>query len=378
MVCVVGVTAVSLLTYNNAQLAPYHIEPTLLSEDELERNMQNNLMQDLNEAGIPGIQVSIIHQGQSYNLSLGTVDYDRTQEITGEHLLRIGSVTKIYTAAIIMKLYEEGLLPLDTTIEEWFPELPNAQLITVKNLLNHTSGIYNYTENWPVILKTTFFPQKTWEPDEIYQCIIKGKPYFAPGEKHCYSNSNYLLLGLLAEQITGKKYQELLNEIILDPLQLNNTYILPDDELPELLISGYDREMIPMGIHEMKPDHHGWASMAYSAGGIAASAADLSQFLQGLFTYKIISKETLAEMMEFGNFSDEDIPEQTGYGLGLRRLMIEGDTLIGHTGTIPGFGAAAFYCPEKDYYIAILGNVSFLDQQRLLSTIVKNIHTQTN
>lgn len=144
------------------------------------------------------------------------------------------------------------------------------------------------------------------------------------------------------------------------------------------MISGYDRDLIPMGVHEMKPDHHGWASMAYSAGGIAANAGDLSKFLQGLFTYKIISKETLAEMMEFGNFPDEDIPEQTGYGLGLRRLTIEGDTLIGHTGTIPGFGAAAFYCPEKDYYIAILGNVSFLDQPRLLHTIVKIIHTQLN
>lgn len=371
------VGAVSLLGHNT-ELASYNLAPTLLSEDELERNMQNNLMQDLNEAGIPGIQVSIIHQGQSYDVSLGTVDYDRTQAITGEHLLRIGSVTKIYTAAIIMKLYEEGLLSLDTTIEEWFPEVPNAQHITIKNLLNHTSGIHNYTENWPVILKTTFFPQKIWEPDEIYQYIIRGKPYFAPGEKHYYSNSNYILLGLLAEQITGKKYKELLQEIIVVPLQLNNTYLLPDENLPELLISGYDRDLIPMGVHEMKPDHHGWASMAYSAGGIAANAGDLSKFLQGLFTYKIISKETLAEMMEFGNFPDEDIPEQTGYGLGLRRLTIEGDTLIGHTGTIPGFGAAAFYCPEKDYYIAILGNVSFLDQPRLLHTIVKIIHTQLN
>lgn len=372
LVCLIGIVSLSFWPQKN-RLTVYTHEPGPWIENEWQGNLYHSLLQDLNELGIPGLQVSVIRRGEAWDLALGTVDYDRTTNITPGHLLRVGSVTKIYTATIIMKLCEEGLLSLDTTIDAWFPDLHHGQDITVKQLLNHTSGIYNYTENWPLLLTTTFLPRKHWEPDAIYQYIIKGNPYFAPGEKHYYSNSNYFLLGLLAEQVTGKKYGELLQDFILTPLQLQNTYILPEARPPELLITGYDRDLFPLGINKIKPDNRGWASTAYAAGGIAANAADVSRFLQGLFTGRIISPAALEQMMEFEPFTDEDIPAQSGYGLGLRRLVVEGDVLIGHTGTIPGFGAAAFYCPDKDYYIAFLGNVSLLDQARLLRTIVKTM-----
>lgn len=361
------------LLKHNSKLDTYVLEANPVIKDRFQERIQDNLLKDVNDIGIPGIQVSIIDKGKAYDLSIGTVDYDRRLKITNDNILRVGSITKLYTSTIIMKLYEEGLLSLDTTIERWFPDIPNAKNITVKNLLNHTSGIYSYTDNYSFLAKTALFPQKVWKPNEIYQNIIKGKPYFKPREKHYYSNSNFLLLGLLAEKITGKKYNELLNEIILNPLQIKNTYFLPYDKAPELLVTGYDRDLIPLGIHKIEPDNKAWASAAYSAGGIASNTIDLGQFLQGLFTYRIIKKETVEKMMKFENFTDEDIPEQTGYGLGVRKLMIGNDVLIGHTGTIPGFGGAAFYCPERDYYITILGNLSNLKQTRLLHTIVKII-----
>lgn len=129
-----------------------------------------------------------------------------------------------------------------------------------------------------------------------------------------------------------------------------------------------------MGIHEIKPENKAWASGAYSAGALASNAIDINRFLKELFTHKIIKKETLEEMMEFQDFTDEDILDQSGYGLGMRRIVIENNTLIGHTGTIPGFGAAAFYCPDKNYYITILGNISFLNAEHLLHTVVMAIN----
>lgn len=234
LLCLAVVMA--LLLNRRPALAPYILAPGPAVEDEFRENLMNSLLKDLNETATPGIQVSIINQGQSYNLSLGTVDYDRTVEITGEHILRVGSVTKIYTATVIMKLVEEGFLSLDTTVEKWFLEVPNAERITVRHLLNHTSGIYNYTENWYCMARTTLFPHRSWEPGEIYRYIIKGKPYFPPGEDHYYSNSNYFLLGLVAEKVTGKTYRDLVHDLILDPLQLTNTYVLPDDGQPVRLI----------------------------------------------------------------------------------------------------------------------------------------------
>jgi D-alanyl-D-alanine carboxypeptidase len=142
---------------------------------------------------------------------------------------------------------------------------------------------------------------------------------------------------------------------------------------PPVLITGYDRDVVSIGIHKTKPDNKAWASAAYSAGGIASNTIDLVQFLKGLFAYKIIIKETIEKMAAFQNFIDEDIPEQTGYGMGLRRLVIENDTLIGHTGTIPIFGGAAFYCPKKDYYMAIYSNISYLKQLLLLRTVIRTI-----
>ena len=166
----------------------------------------------------------------------------------------------------------------------------------------------------------------------------------------------------------------MLHEVILDELKLSNTYLLPDDKSPDFLITGYDRDYIPLGTHKITPDNKSWASFGYSAGGIVSTTGDIVQFLKALFNNGIIKNETIGKMQEICDFKDKDIPEQTGYGLGLRKLVIENDTLLGHTGTIPGFGGAAFYCLGKDYYIALLGNISALNQTYILRTIVKTIH----
>lgn len=152
-----GIGMLSLVKHN-AKLNNYTLESNLIIKDRFQERIQNNLLKDVNDNGIPGIQVSIIDKGKAYDLSVGTVDYETRLKITNDNILRVGSITKLYTSTIIMKLYEDGFLSLDNTIDRWFHNIPNAEKITVKNLLNHTSGIYSYTENYSLLAKTVFFP----------------------------------------------------------------------------------------------------------------------------------------------------------------------------------------------------------------------------
>lgn len=339
--------------------------------EEFKRKVKVYLKEYIGTHEIPGIQLSVKYGTRAFNLAMGETRYGKGRELTVNNLLRIGSVTKIFTAVMVLQDVEFNIIGLNDTIDKWFPEVPNANKIRVKNLLNHTSGIYDYTRYFPFQLKTVIFKNKVWENKELYSYVLKGKPDFEPGKKHLYSNSNYLLLGIILEKVHNKSYIEILKEKIVDPLKLTGTfYVNTSSNIPEGLIPGYDRDVIPFGTHEIEPDNMAWASSGYSAGGIISNSKDLSIFLENLFSYRIISKSTVSRMMDFIDYTDPDIPEQIGYGLGLRKLKVNNDVIIGHTGTIPGFGAAAFYCPEKNYYITFAANKSLLNQGEILMGII--------
>jgi D-alanyl-D-alanine carboxypeptidase len=151
-------------------------------------------------------------------------------------------------------------------------------------------------------------------------------------------------------------------EYIFEPEELNNTFFVPYEEIPENLITGYDRDVIPFGVHRIAPDETSFATLGFSAGAIISTANDLRKWIDSLFKSDFLKEATLNEMMNYLEAEDHDVRRQIGYGLGLRVLNIDGNILFGHTGTIPGFGAAVFYCPEKDCSIAIIGNASMFDQ----------------
>lgn len=339
-------------------------------DDELTKLLINKL----NQLEIPGMQVAIRINGESHNYNIGTIDYKRTKKVSEENVYKIGSVTKIFTATLVLKLTEEGYFDLEDTIDKWFPNVMNSETITVRSLLNHTSGIYNYTENIILQCKTVLNPRKVWTEQELYEYIIKGKPTFKPREEHRYSNSNYVLLGLICEKVTGKEYEELLHEKVIDYVNLENTCILPFDKIPEKLVEGYDRDIIPLGINRIKTSNISWSSMAYSAGSIVSNANDLIIFFSSLLSGSIISDKYLEEMMDFIACTDEDVFVQTGYGLGLRRFGIQDNILIGHTGTIPGYGGLLMHNIERNYSVAVLANISYLDQIDILTEIINYVN----
>jgi D-alanyl-D-alanine carboxypeptidase len=332
------------------------------NENLCSAELQQVLDNKVKELDVPGIQASVRVNNFYWHSASGSIDLKKKESLTEKHILRIGSVTKNFTAAIILKLYEQGEISLDDIINKWFPEYPNSDLITIRQLLNHSSGIYNYTENLWLGIQSVLWRNKKWNLDTLLKSTRNKEFYFSPGKEHHYSNTNYLILGLIIEKITGNPLSMVYREYIFEPKKLNNTFFIPYEETPEKLITGYDYDVIPLGTHKITPDETSFATLGFSAGAIVSTANDLRIWIDSLFKSGFLKEETLNEMMKYLEAEDPDVRRQIGYGLGLRVLNIGGNIFFGHTGTIPGFGAAVFYCPEKDCSAAIIGNASMFDQ----------------
>ncbi|HEU4712525.1 MAG TPA: serine hydrolase domain-containing protein [Pyrinomonadaceae bacterium] len=249
---------------------------------------------------------------------------------------RVGSITKMFTAAMIFQLVEENKLKLTDTLDKFFPQIPNAQKITLAQMLGHRSGIFNVTDN------TDFRSMKT-QPrtrDEMLALIAKGKPAFEPGEKAQYSNSNYALLGYIVEKAGGKSYEDALKQRITSKIGLTDTYLgtaYPDPSKNE----GHSYNFV--GDWKQESETH--LSIPGGAGAIISTPNDLTKFIQALFDGKIVSKESLEQMKP----KDE-------LGLGINSFPIGGKTFYGHSGGIDGFRSLLLYLPEEKLSLAYTSN----------------------
>jgi len=323
-------------------------------------SLQSVLDADVNRFGVPGIQVAIQGANNStwYGVS-GTIDPQRHIPMQQDHILRIGSATKTFTAVVILQLVEEGNLGLDDKLADWFPDFLNARTITVQELLSHRSGIYEILEN-PAMRFSLFFPKKIWQPQELVD-IAKQEKSHELG-KYYYSNTNYILLGLIAEQVTGQDAATLYRQRVIEPLGLQNTWFVPYETAPVNLISGYDRDMIPLpGLYELVPSSLSAATAAFTSGAIVSTAEDLLKFYMGLFSGKLLSPISLEKMTTFYDASDPGTPQLTGYGLGLFRLEIKGEVVWASLGEFIGFMTMVAYSPSEHDTIAIVGNLSLFD-----------------
>lgn len=342
-----------------------------IEKDQLLTNqLQQALDNKVKSLEVPGIQASVRINDYCWFSTSGSIDLGRNENLTTKHIFRVGSVTKNFTSAIIMKLYENGRINLDEKLNKWFPKFPESDVITIRQLLNHSSGIYNYTENLWFGLQTVLFSKKIWDPNDILESTFNKEFYFSPGNGHHYSNTNYLLLGLIIEKITDKSLEKVYREFIFEPLKLENTFFVPYENTPENLITGFDRDVIPFGTHKITPEETSFATLGYSAGAIVSTSEDLRKWIDNLFKLNFLHQDTVKEMMQYLEAKDSDVQNQIGYGLGLRVLDINGDIIFGHTGTIPGFGAAVFYCPQKDYSVAVVSNISMFDQINVLEELI--------
>ncbi len=337
------------------------------------QSLQIVLDDEVNRLKVPGLQAFVrSSDGKTWLGASGTVDLARRQPLQRDQVLRVGSVTKTFTAVLILQLVEEGKLSLDDRLERWFPEFPNARQITIRTLLNHRSGIPEYIPN---VLMKSILPWTVWTPQEVAAIAAQNKPAFAPDSDFGYSNANYVLLGLIAEKVTGQTVAQLLRARIIDPLGLQNTYFVPYEQAPETLAGGYDRDLSHFpGMLDITRENTSWATAGYASAALASTADGLGVFYEQLFEGDMLSPDSLGAMMTFPKAPNPGLPEQIGYGLGLMQMEVDGRELVGHVGEFMGSTAVALYSPSGHYQIVVLCNLSYpnlFEVVRLLQRIIQ-------
>ncbi len=249
---------------------------------------------------------------------------------------RIGSITKTFTAVMIFQLIDEGKLELNDKLSKYFPEVVNAKKIEIAHLLNHSSGLFNITAD------ENFNEQEPTTQKEMLSMIAKHDVIFQPGERHEYSNTNFVLLGYILERIVNKSYGEILEERIAKPIGLNNTYYGSEIDITNNESFSYYYED-DNSLHEAKQAH---LSNPGGAGGIVSNPSDLVVFMNALFNNKLMSENSFTIMT---TIEDE-------YGSGILSAKKSGLTLFTHNGRIDFFQSMLVYIPELKTAIALTAN----------------------
>jgi D-alanyl-D-alanine carboxypeptidase len=249
---------------------------------------------------------------------------------------RIGSVSKMFTAAIIFQLVDRGLLNLNTTLDKYFPEIPNAKFITISHLLNHRSGLHNFTNDADYLT----WMDKPRSRQEIMAVISRNQPDFPSGQKAAYSNTNYLLLGWIAEDIHQQPFATILYERICQKAGLMNTYIggQTDTSLNESYSYKFIRNWQPEPVTDL--------SIPGGAGAIVSTPADLCVFIDALFNDRLVSDSSLQKMKTMTE----------GFGMGMFTYPFYNKKGFGHTGGIDGFASMLTYFPEDSLAVAYCSN----------------------
>ena len=249
--------------------------------------------------------------------------------LTAASRYRIGSVTKMFTGTMIFQLVQEGKLSLDDNLAKYFPQIPNAEKITILHLLGHRSGIHDLADGLGKHNPRT--------QHQLLATMVKGGSNFEPGSKYEYSNSGYVVLGWIIEKIDGKPYAQCLQERIASPTGLNDTYLgtgLTDISKNESHSYSY------YGNWQQEVESH--LSIAGGAGSIISTPADLVKFIQALFGLKLVSKSSLDQMMQ--------------KSLGMEPFTYNEKTYYGHAGGIDNFGTWLVYQPEEKLALAYASN----------------------
>ena len=276
-----------------------------------------------------------------YKKSFGTADREWNIANTNDTKYRIGSVTKQFTAACILQLAEQGKLNLDDKLSKYIPDYPKGDSITTHMLLNHTSGIKNYTdlpEFWPKAI----LPLST----DSMIALFKNKPLdFSPGSKWNYSNSGYFLLGVIVEKASGKNFSDYLLKNVIEKAGLKNTGMDNLDSVLNYRAKGYSKSRQGVWQHAMQISMEG----PYSAGAMYSTVDDLYTWIKTLTANKIISAESLKKMTTA-------YMNKYGYGIGSDSLKTH--SRISHSGGIPGFVSYLAFYPNDDVCVVAISNNS--------------------
>lgn len=338
---------------------------TTTNKTALESALQLKLEEWHKAGSFPGATLGVaLPNGQSFGLAVGVSDRDTKMPMKPTDRLLAGSVGKTFAAATALQLVKEGKINLDDKIEKylgrerWFTRLPNAKDITVRQLMNHTSGLVRYEFKQQFTKDLTANPEKVWKPEELLAYLFDSKAPFEAGKGWDYSDTNYIVLGMIIEKVTGKRFYDEANKRLIKPLKLTNT--IPQDG-PRLkgVVEGYAGPNNPFGNTDAMIVNGKFAinpQFEWTGGGYASTSQDLARWARMFYEGKAFSRELLPQVIN--GVDAPRLGRETKYGLAAIIRQTTAGTSYGHSGFFPGYMTDMMYFPEHKIALAVQVNTS--------------------
>jgi CubicO group peptidase (beta-lactamase class C family) len=343
---------------------------------DMRRALQARLDRLRDRYAIPGVSVAILFPGGTRWVGVsGLADVDAERAVTPATGFAVASISKTYTAALILALVEEGKIGLDAPARTYLPGLTKISTkVTIRQLLDHTSGLRDYFFHPSIDKLLLEAPRRRWDVKRTLRYV--GKPYFAPGTDWHYSNTNYFVLGLVAEAVGRAPLAEQLRTRFFAPMRFRHTWYQPGEEPPGDAAHGYRftspaRAARPIDLDDGTPivPFTSVVTAAGGAGGVAASATDVARWARALYGGDVLGPVAMAAMLDPSR--SERYRASVPYGLGVQAVEIDGRRTWGHSGRLLGFRAVVRHLPDEGVTIAVLSNQSRADPAIILRALLR-------
>jgi D-alanyl-D-alanine carboxypeptidase len=327
-------------------------------------------------AGAPGAlaRLEAPRAGLTWDGASGRLVRQSGRVLRSGDAFRAASVTKSVTAAVAVRLSSDGRMALDEPLaDQLAPELLDRwraldalPRTTVRQLLAHTAGVPNYFGEDAFMARLREEPGRAWRPVELVDhAAAHGTPPFLPGQGFQYSDSGYVIVGILVEQVTARQLHEVYRDLVFDPIGMGETWL-----------EGHEPSLMPEAAHHYSDDLD-WTSISptidWAGGGLVTTASDLARFVRALWSGRIVDFAAVSELTRWtpgASFPPGHMLRYDRYGLGMGSLTVEGLDLVGHTGFI---GAFAFHAPAYDAVLVGTHNASHVDRWPLVAALCREL-----
>ncbi|MGE5695715.1 MAG: serine hydrolase domain-containing protein [Candidatus Sericytochromatia bacterium] len=335
---------------------------------------------------VPGAVALVRSPAGQFSTTYGITTVGGRVPVSLADHVRIGSITETWTGTVILQQAQEGKLSLGDPVSKFRPDVPDGEHITIAELLNMRSGLYNYTETRELNEMGDSNPQKVWEPAELLALAYSHPPYFPPGTGYHYSNTNTILLGLIAEALDAKPLSRVFQDRLFTPLGLKDTLFPPrsSNAIPDPHPQGYmygTNVMTMSSPAALPPNMQAAAkagtlqpsdqtslnpSWAWAAGAGISTAADLATWVEALADGKLLNPDMQAERIASLQSTNPAQPDAPQYGLAIAKF----GALYGHTGQVPGFNTFAGTDPQHKVTIVVWVNLDPTVDGRAAATLI--------
>ena len=337
----------------------------VVGTNALKKELQSKLNEWHKAGQFPGATLGVVlADGESFGLAVGYSDRDAKSAMKSNDRMPAGSVGKTFAAAAALQLVKEGKIGLDDKIEKylgkevWFARLPNAKDITIRQLMNHTSGLVRYEFKDEFTKYLTEHPMKVWTPEERLAYLFDEKPAFEPGKGWDYSDTNYIVLGMIIERVTGKRFYDEAHRRLIKPLKLSDT-IPQEGPIMKGVIQGYAGAGNPFGGKDAMIENGKFVinpQLEWTGGGYASTSRDLARWAKMMYEGKAYDASLLPQVLD--GVAAPMLGRETKYGLGVIIRKTQMGTSYGHSGFFPGYLTDMMYFPDKKIAVAVQVNTS--------------------